>query len=565
MNALTAGAHALRAAAHDAGWPAPIPAMRSEQHFGDRVVDCFAERPASIPAMLDQAISHRPHGEALVAGAVRLTWLQVGEQVATLASGLAGQGVARGDRIALLLGNRIEFVIAWLAAARLGAISVPISTRVQKPELQYMLVDAGASVVIHDEVFDPLLPTSAEAPALRLRIAVESTDGPASWRALMSGVTKGATGDARPGPADPPQEDETALLVYTSGTTGHPKGAMLSHGNIVHGAMHYQVCMGLGAADRSLVAVPMSHVTGLVALLSSVVRCASTLVLMPTFQAAEFLALAARERITHTVLVPAMYKLCLLRPDFDEHELSAWRVGGYGGAPMAPATQQELARRLPRLQLMNAYGATETACAVAIMPARDTLVQADRVGRAVPCAEFRVMDANGRELPAGEQGELWVRGPMVARGYWNKPDATAESFIGGFWRSGDIGSINAAGFVGVYDRSKDMINRGGYKIFTIEVENVLFAHPAVREVAVVAKPCPVLGERVHAFVTHGEEAPDAEALRLYCAERLSDYKVPESFTLSTEPLPRTATGKVIKRQLREQAADFAPVLKKTPA
>ena len=219
---------------------------------------------------------------------------------------------------------------------------------------------------------------------------------------------------------------------------------------------------------------------------------------------------------------------------------------------MPPETIDRLAHWLPGLRLSNCYGATETTSPVAVMPAHLTRDHLDSVGPALPCAEIAVMDEQGRAVPTGEIGELWLKGPMVARGYWDNPQATNEQFVGGYWRSGDVGRMDEQGFVYVLDRRKDMLNRGGYKIFSVEVENTLCEHPAVLEAAVVGKPCPVLGERVHVFVTlRDQQSAEADVLRRFCAERLADYKVPESYTLSHQPLPRNANGKLLKRVLRE--------------
>jgi acyl-CoA synthetase (AMP-forming)/AMP-acid ligase II len=245
--------------------------------------------------------------------------------------------------------------------------------------------------------------------------------------------------------------------------------------------------------------------------------------------------------MTHTVLVPAMYNLCLLERDFERHDLSRWRIGGYGGAPMPPATIARFAEKLPHLGLMNLYGATETTSPATMMPAHETARHPDSVGRVVPCGEMRVEP----------DGELWIKGPMVVRGYWNDRAATAREFTDGFWHSGDIGSIDAEGFVYVRDRKKDLINRGGYKVYSVEVEGALAEHPSVLEAAVVARPCPVLGERVHAFVALKESRISETELQAFCAERLADYKVPETFTFQSEPLPRNANGKVLKRELRD--------------
>ena len=299
--------------------------------------------------------------------------------------------------------------------------------------------------------------------------------------------------------------------------------------------------------------MPLGHVTGVVANIMTMVRCAGALIIMAEFKAAEYLKMAARERVTYTVMVPAMYNLCLLQPDFDSYDLSSWRIGGFGGAPMPIATIEKLDAKIPGLKLVNCYGATETTSPSTMMPGELTASHIDSVGLPCPGAQIVVMDANGRELPRGEIGEIWIHGASVIKGYWNNPKATAESFTAGFWHSGDLGSIDAENFVRVFDRQKDMINRGGLKIYSAEVESVLAGHPDVVESAIIAKPCPVLGERVHAVVVTRQWVA-TEVLRAWCAERLSDYKVPETMDVRTDPLPRNANGKVMKRQLREAAS-----------
>ena len=532
-------------------WDDIWPPMRLEAHYGDRVVACFADRPVSVHAMLLEAVQRNPQGDALVCGARRLTYAELLEESGRVAGGLVARGIRSGDRVALLLGNRIEFVVTLLAAVRVGAVAVPISIREQTPGLAYMLSHCAASLLVHEADLADLLPLPAEVPALHTRIAAGgSCAGSHDYATLLS--------DAPPPQAAAVQEEDTTAILYTSGTTGRPKGAMLTHLGVVHSSMHFQIAMGLDSADSSICAVPLSHVTGLVALITTMLRCAGKLVIMPAFKAADFLRLAVAERMTHTLMVPAMYNLCLLQADFDRHDISSWRVGAYGGAPMPLATIATLAAKVPSLTLMNCYGSTETTSPSTLMPPGQTAAHNDTVGAPLACAEMRVMDADGCELPADTLGEIWIKGPMVVRGYWDNPEATASNFTGGFWHSGDIGSIDAQGYVKVVDRMKDMINRGGYKIYTIEVENVLYAHPAVQECAVVSKPCPVLGERVHAFVMLKEQGADARSLSEFCKVRLSDYKVPESFTLSLAPLPRNANGKLVKRDLREQLlADLA--------
>lgn len=522
------------------------PATRLETHFQNRVLRCFVDRPANINQMLTSAANRRPAAEALVCGERRLSWAAMQEQVMRAAGGLVALGVQPGERVALLLGNGIEFVIAIFAIQAVGGIVVPLSIRDQTPGLTYILQHCGASVLVSDAVLQPLWPAQKDVPAIRDILLVGAAPGHANgFEQLLA---------SEPLPeCVAVHEDDVAIIMYTSGTTGFPKGAMLTHLNVVHSVLHFAQGLSLSAEERGAVAVPLSHVTGLVGLMMVTLGLGGTLLIVPSFKAAEFLSLVARERMSFTIMVPAMYNLCLLQADFAKHDLSAWRVGGFGGAPMPPATIDRLVQQLPALRLSNCYGATETASPATAMPPDLTRTHLDSVGLPLICAEVAVMDEAGRELPRGEVGELWIKGPMVVSGYWNNPQATADNFIGGYWRSGDVGRVDPEGFVYVMDRRKDMLNRGGYKIFSVEVENVLCQHPDVLEAAVVAKSCPVLGERVHVFVAAREgRTLDAEVLRHFCATRLSDYKVPESYTLSTEPLPRNANGKVIKLELRQR-------------
>lgn len=504
--------------------------IHGERHFGDRSLRCYAERPRSLQQMVDEAVQRAPDRDALVADGKRWSWAALAERAERTAGGLHARGVRPGERVILLLGNGAPFVIATLALARLGAVAVPVSIRSAPPEVEYVAGHCGAVLVLAEDDLQGHVPPGL--PCVHVS-RFDALDGAAP-------------------PAPRVHEEDVATILYTSGTTGRPKGAMLSHLNIVHSAMHYEAGMALGRAERTAVAVPLSHVTGLVAQLWTMVRTAGAIVTLPAFKAGEFLRLAAAERITHTVMVPAMYNLCLLQEDVSRFDLRAWRVGAYGGAPMPPATIAALAERLPALVLQNCYGATETASPATIMPPGFNATHAASVGRAVECGELQVVDAEGRPLPPGELGEIWIRGPMVVQGYWANAEATASSITDGWWHSGDLGTLDAQGFLRVLDRLKDVINRGGYKVFSSEVEAVLAQHPAVAESAIVGYACPVLGERVHAFVALKADAGEA-ALRAFCAERLADYKVPERWTLQRDALPRNANGKLMKRALRERA------------
>ncbi|MBL8382848.1 MAG: AMP-binding protein [Burkholderiales bacterium] len=518
----------------------PVAAMRREARFGDRLVRTFAARPPSVHAMLEAAVAAHGARDALVFEGARWSYRALDAEAGRVAAGLAARGVRQGDRVVLYLSNCPEFLFALYALQRLGAIAVPVSVREQRPGLEYIVNQCGARLIVHDQALAERVPAAGACPSVVGRVAV----GDAGDFALLR--SHGSI-DAAAAVA----EEDTALILYTSGTTGRPKGAMLTHFNITHSVMHFEACMRLTPADRSVLVVPASHVTGVLAIIATMLRVAGAVVMMREFKAADFLAAAARERITHAIMVPAMYNLMLLQPDFAAHDLSAWRVGGYGGAPMPVATIDALAARLPNLILTNAYGATETTSPVTIMPQGDTRDHADSIGAVVPCGEVLVVDDNGVEVPRGETGELWIGGPMIVKGYWDNPEATAREFTAGYWHSGDLGSIDADGYVRIFDRKKDMLNRGGYKIYSVEVENALMGYPGVVEAAVIGRPCPVLGERVHAVVHAPGRPVDAQALRAFCAERLADYKVPETVAFSATPLPRNANGKLMKRLLRD--------------
>ena len=520
-----------------------IPPMRLEARFGDRVVPAFCERPRSVWAMVEQAAARNGDGEALVCGDKRLSWRETMRRAQEIANGFSKLGLQRGDRVALLLGNRIEFPLILFAAAQAGLVTVLLGTRQQKPEIAYVLTDCAAKLLIHEASLAKRVPDAKDVPDLAHRIVIDDAAKRSTFARLADHPPLREAVDVG--------EEDTAMILYTSGTTGRPKGAMLAHCNIIHSSMIFASTMALTAKDRSIAAVPLAHVTGAVANITTMAACAGTLIIAAEFKAADYLKLAARERITYTVLVPAMYNLCLLQPDFDSYDLSSWRIGGFGGAPMPIATIERLAVKLPGLKLMNCYGATETTSPSTIMPGELTANYIDSVGLPCPGATIIAVDAEGRELPPGEIGELWICSASIIKGYWNNPKATAESFTGGFWHSGDLGSVDAGHFVRVFDRQKDMINRGGLKIYSAEVESVLAGHTSVVESAIIAKPCPVLGERVHAVVVT-RDAVSGETLRAWCAEQLADYKLPETMQLTTDPLPRNANGKVLKRQLRER-------------
>lgn len=523
--------------------------IRYEAHYGDRVIPCFAERPANLHAMIAASAAAHPDLPALIGEEGTVSYAAMMDRTARIAGGLLADGIEPGERVALLMGNRFAFVETFVACQRVGVVAVPLNPLQKAQEIAYAVNQCKAAALVHDAALAPNLPAAADVPTLRRRYAAYGeAAGSASYEALAASA-----------PADPVEraEEEVAALLYTSGTTGRPKGAMLTHLSIVHSSMHFAFSMEMRAGDRNLMAVPASHVTGLIANITTSLYCAAAVVFLREFKADRCLQLIEEAKVTHTLIVPAMYNLFLLNPEFDGFDLSSWRVGGYGGAPMPQATIAEMALRAPHIRLMNGYGATEATSPTTMMPAHHTAAHSDSVGGVLHCAEIRIMDENGVELPPGERGEIWMRGAHMVPGYWDNPEANRANFVGGYWKSGDIGAMDADGFVYVFDRMKDMLNRGGYKVFSVEVENQLSFHPRIVECAIIAKPCPVLGERVRAIVVaKGEGSPAlAEDIRAFAAERLSDYKVPEEVIFRADPLPRNPNGKVVKTVLRAEYAD----------
>jgi long-chain acyl-CoA synthetase len=516
---------------------------RMELHWG-RVIRCYSERPSTVDGLFRRAASEVCDACAVVDGSARLSYRELELRTDRLAAGLTSRGVARGDRVALLLSNRIEFVISVLAISRIGAIVVPVGTRLRQPEIAYILQDADVCALIYESTFEAELPPSAPAASMRFCVGT-SAMGSTSFDKL-SAV------DAAPARAVVTEDDVFGIL-YTSGTTGRPKGAMLTHLGAIHSSLHWAECLKLERGEATILCVPWSHVAGLCGVVLPFLHIGGRMVLMSEFRRRAFLELAAAERITHALLVPAMYGLLLLERDLESFDLSTWRLGVYGSAPMPEPTIRRFAKAIPHLVMCNAYGATETTSPATIMPPGEGIAHSDSIGKVVPCGEISVMDEECREVSASTNGELWIAGPMIVPGYWRNEEATAESFKNGFWCSGDIGSVDAAGYVRIADRKKDVINRGGFKVYPAEVENVLCDCPAVDDVAVVGQSDEILGERVIAFVSSRDATASEGTIREFCSARLADYKVPDHVVVQSEPLPRNANGKIQKSELRARA------------
>lgn len=521
---------------------------RTELHFGGRVVRCYEKRPARFDDLLRRAARDTPENEALVCGDERLSYAEFDERVTRVANGLRAAGVEPGDRVGLMLGNGIPFFLALMGAVRMGAIAVPMSVKMSPTETAYILNHCTAAALITEAAVLDRLPPREDCPSLRALWCDGAAGGMTPFEDLLGAP---ATELAPVG-----EEDDTVFLFYTSGTTGKPKGACIANLNIIHSALHYGYAIDNRPGQRGLLAIPGAHISGFMALYTNMLSVAGATIIMREYKTAAVLDVIKRERITFTVFVPSIYQLLLMNEAFDAAALDAWRTGIYGGGIMPPAIVTRLGEALPRLRLINAYGATETTSPVSIMPAWASAGRPDSIGLLMECSEAVVMNDAGVEVAPGEVGELWVRGPMIVKGYWNAPEQTHANFHDGFWRTGDVVSIDDEGYLYIHDRKKDMINRAGYKVFSAEVENAMIAHSGVVECAAVPVSDPVMGERVCLFVCVRDKGTDEAVLRAHAAEVLSDYKQPDFYQISTDPLPRNANGKVMKAPLAEEARAF---------
>lgn len=485
-----------------------------------------------------------PDADSLVEGETVLSHARTAALAHAVARRLADRGVRPGDRIAFALPNGWRYAVAYYGAQLAGAVAVLVNTRFTAPEMEFVLADSGASFVVVDAETAARVPqTCPHWDAGEL-----TADGPEAT--------------APPGLAAASRD--TANILYTSGTTGTPKGAMQTHGNLVFNAGTVSRVMGVSAEDRTLVVAPMFHATGIVSQLVGFGAHGAARVFQPRFRVAEMLSEFVNHKITFFAGVTAMIQLMLADPELETADISALRMVCFGGAPVAEAFLSYAASRLPGVTFMNVWGLTEATSIVTCAAGQEWLDRPWSVGRPVPGVEVAVAADDGKmpEHPDPDPeavGELWIRGPVVTAGYWNRPEATADTFGADGWlRTGDVGRVDADGHVQVLDRLKDMIIRGGENIYCLEVESVLARHPAIAEVSVVGVPDELFGERVRAVAVlrDGQSLPLAE-LRDWAGTQLADYKLPAELVPISE-LPRNASGKVIKKRLAELAAASPP-------
>src|SRR3954471_8556934 len=473
----------------------------------------YTDRPESLVAMLRATVDRAPDREAVVElGGPRLTYQELWDGAARVAGGLKADGVGADDRVAIRLSNGANWVLAFWGAQLLGAVVVPVNTRFAEAEVKYVLEDSGASFVFEEGAALP---------------------------------------DGDPFVAEGAEPDDVAAIFYTSGTTGFPKGAMLTHANFLSNNETARRVVGLprDAELRTLVSVPLFHVTGCNSQLLVACELGGTTVIMPAFEVKTFLAAIAAERIDMLTTVPAIYWLAIRQPEFADTDVSSVQWASYGGAPIAPDLVRRIMEAFPNARVGNGFGLTECSSIATFLPHEHAESRPETVGFAAPVVDLEVSEPDEEGA-----GELLIRGPNVCAGYWRKAEQTAETFVDGWLHTGDVAKIDDEGFVQIVDRKKDMINRGGENVYCVEVESALAAHPAVFEVAVLGGPDAMMGEKVGEIVVSRPGCViDIGEVIEFAQSRLADFKIPQYIVIRGEPLPRNPGGKVLKAQLRETA------------
>jgi long-chain acyl-CoA synthetase len=502
---------------------------------------------------LHRAVQQFPEKPATLCAGRTSSFRELAERSSRVASLLQGLDVRPGDRVAILAHNSDCYVELLLGVWWAGAVAAPVNTRWSVTEIAYSLSDCGAAVLVVDDAFLPLVDAIRAAAAVVRRVVHVGTapraEGIDCYEALVQSCEP-ATDVRRGG-------EELAAILYTGGTTGFPKGVMLSHANLWCGAVTRLAEMFSPRDGVALLVTPFFHVSGLFRFVMQLVLGASN-VIEPQFRPEAVVEAIERYGVTDIVVVPSMLQMLLDDPAFDAGRLRNLQRLSYGASPMPPALLDRAMRALPHVGFCSSYGMTETSGVVSVL---GPFTQADRkdmgevtrsVGRVGLGAELRIVDPDGRDLPPGAVGEIVLRGVAVMQGYWNKPAETAAALRDGWLHTGDAGWRDAAGHIYVVDRLKDMVITGGENVYSAEVEAALMAHPAVSACAVIGIPSALWGEAVHAVIVLRPGATsDGESLREHCRTRLAGYKCPKSFDF-VDSLPLSAAGKILKTRLRDE-------------
>lgn len=514
--------------------PATIPASAKGQTWVAHLAR-HAHAKADVPAL-------RWHDTVI-------TWAQLADRVLRVGSYIGSLGISRGDRVGIVMGNRPEYLEALLAINAVGAIAVPVNPRLSAEEIGFILRDSGSAMVMTDGDFNDVIARAAGEESVTV-VDLVGVHGQL-YRELLVGADSSS-------PAEdlvslPIGEADPALIMYTSGTTGSPKGAVLTHRNLMAQSQTNLIAFRFRMHDEIyLCASPLFHI-GAIGGVAPALLVGATIVIMPTgaFDAGEHLDVMATHQITSTFLVPAQWQAIVTEQQRRPRDLSHLRVAAWGAAPASVALLRQMIETLPQADALALFGQTEMSPVTCVLEGKYARSKLGSVGRPAPGVWVRVVDPNMNDLAPGQVGEIVYRGPGLMDGYWNRPDATAEAFSGGWFHSGDLVRVDDEGFIYVVDRLKDMVISGGENVYCAEVENVLASHPDIAEVAVIGRPHSRWGETPVAVVVPGPGAADLtlESVREFARASLASFKLPTGIEL-VEVLPRNASGKVLKHKLR---------------
>lgn len=499
----------------------------------------------NIADMLDRNNVFFPEREAIIYAGRTITYRDFWENVKRAANAFQGLGVGRGDKVAVFLTNCPEFIFTYYACQSFGAVCVSISSMSKADEVEYMVNDSEAVLLVSEKALSGELPSRTATPGLRNIVLTDGVGGDREWSELLLGAkAQGKTVSTL--------REDPAAIIYTSGTTGKPKGVVLTHGNIVSNTNAVKFMTGLKPTDRRICFLPIYHSFGQNFIFNAAVQAGCTLVLHKKFEMEPVLESLIANKVTRWYAVPPVYIMMLNHPDRARVDEAMRNVTYcFSAASTLPVEVAVKWKERFGLDVMEGYGLTETSPFATYN--HELKHKTGSVGTAINDVEVIIADSDLNELPRGETGEILIRGPNVMKGYYKRAEDTAATIVNGYVRSGDIGYMDEEGYVFIVDRLKDMINAAGLKIWPREVEEILYTHPNVREAAVIGVPHEVYGESVKAVISlKNPGATEAQELIDLCRAKLADYKVPRTVEFVAD-LPKSPTGKILKREIRVQS------------
>lgn len=476
----------------------------------------------------------RPNDIAIKFGGVSTSWRELDTRTNELAAGLVERGIGRGDRMGLLLTNCLEWIELSVAAWKIGAVIVPINTRFTAPEVAYVVSDAGCKLLFTNEALAPATTeVFGSCPVIRVEELAQL---------FLSGASAGIADTL---------DSEPSFICYTSGTTGDPKGAVLTHGSFNAASQSWAQALELTPKDKLILPFPLAFTGGL-ALCLFTYWSGGTLLLEPMVDTDRIFDLFEQEGATALMAVPVIHQQVVDHPRFATADLSTWRLACAGGAPVPPTLLKAVqARGIPMLQM---FSLTESSAAGTLLPNADALRKVGSAGIPIIHGGLKIADDDDNEVPVGEIGEILLSGPHVMAGYWNNPEASIAALRGGWLHTGDLGRVDEEGYLYVVDRKKDMLISGGLNVYPAEIERVLAGMPGIIEVAVIGVPHEKWGEAPAVVVFTGGAEVKAEDVLARCKAQLADFKLPRYFHVSPTPLPRNMSGKILKRELKIELA-----------